>query len=93
MSQTQDLELATSRSEALVLNDSFPNMLHMKTRNGTFPPSFESMIAFMTKHGGARNFYLSGVLTKKPTADLVIAEYPDNLPISGVDYTRSAIPP
>ncbi|KAG0572354.1 hypothetical protein KC19_VG088000 [Ceratodon purpureus] len=68
-------------------------MLHMNKKNGTFPPSFESMTAFMSKHGGARKFYLSSILTKKPTADLVIAEFPVGLLVPRVDYTGSAIPP
>lgn len=42
--------------------------------------------------GAERQFYFDGKLAKKPAVDLVIAEYPDGLPVPGVSHPSSQIP-
>jgi hypothetical protein len=45
-----------------------------------------------TKVGASREFFFSGKVLQKPAVDLIIAEYPDGLPVPGVSEFPGQVP-
>ena len=45
-----------------------------------------------TKVGASREFFFSGKVSQKATVDLIIAEYPDGLPVPGVSEFLGQVP-
>ncbi|KAG0596739.1 hypothetical protein M758_UG281100 [Ceratodon purpureus] len=50
------------------------------------------MVNFLTKIRSSRHFYLDGQIQPRPATDLIIAKYPNGLPIPGVSSPFSQIP-
>jgi hypothetical protein len=42
--------------------------------------------------GTSREFFFSGKLVQKPAVDLIIADYPDGLPVTGVSEFSGQVP-
>ncbi|KAG0566837.1 hypothetical protein KC19_7G091500 [Ceratodon purpureus] len=79
-------------TKLLILDEAFHMMVDYKSTRGKYPPSFEAMIAFLTKVGANRQMFFSGLLDHKPAADLVIADFSDGLYVPGVSEYPEHVP-
>ena len=50
------------------------------------------MVVLKTKVGASREFFFSGKVVQKGAVDLIIADYPDGLPIPGVSAFPGQVP-
>ncbi|KAG0573827.1 hypothetical protein KC19_VG212800 [Ceratodon purpureus] len=78
--------------DVLIINDSFPRIMAFKDKHKQFPDTWNSMLTFMTKAGGDRDFYFDGKLLLKRAVDLVIADFLDGCHVPGISTLARDVP-